>query len=64
MSEKYFGIFKSSSVIKIEKAYNTDSYKNFSYFIEIESGPSKNGNGTFYMKIFTHGEFKEIAEQV
>jgi hypothetical protein len=60
MSKKVFGVYKSSTIITVEEIEETIDSKKFSYVVEIEFGPSQNGNGEFYMKIFTQGEFKEI----
>jgi hypothetical protein len=61
MNKKWYGIYKSTSSVLIEKIEETGDYKKFSNVVEIEDGHSWNGNGDFYMKIFTFGEFKEIV---
>ena len=61
MSKKFYGIYKSSSSIRIEEIQESSDYKKFSNVIEIENGSSYNGNGNYYMRIFSHGEFKDIV---
>ena len=61
MSKKFYGIYKSSTAIRVEEIDESIDYKKFSNTVEIEFGEGRNGNGVFYMKIFTQGEFKEIV---
>ena len=61
MSKLFYGVYRTFSSIQIEKIEASDDYKKFSNVVEIEYGKDQNGNGDFYMKIFTQGEFKEIA---
>ena len=57
----FYGICKSSSSIQVKEIKEFDDYKKFSNVVEIEYVKTQNGNGDFYMKIFTQGEFKEIV---
>ena len=61
MSTKLFGIYKSSSSLQIKEIEENSDYKRFSNVVEVESGPGKNGNGIYYIRIFSQGEFKELS---
>jgi hypothetical protein len=61
MSALFYGIYRSLSTIQIESIEETNNHKEFSNVVKIENGQDKNGNGNFYMKIFTQGEFKEMV---
>ena len=63
MSKQVYGVYKSSSSISVTKIEESEDYKKYSNVVELESLSDRNGNGSFYMKIFTQGEFKEIISK-
>ena len=61
MNTKLFGIYTSSSSLQIKEIEENNDYKKFSNVVEMESGPGKNGNGIYYIRIFSQEEFKELS---